>query len=881
MPTLTNQEPDTLDLDHFYQNNSGTYGIAIYEDKPETAKAIPKSFRPTACFNKDFRNSQKVTHFFPAPLSTAIITCLCKKFHTKFIAKDDKIYDFNTNINATTSAAQIKKLTQKLKDTTQTIPQSPILQQKTHTDETPTTPSPLFHTHTCPNCNQVINCKSVNNHHSPQGDSIKYGENYYHSSCITNTSSSISYISGPSDDVIRQRMEQLSRLSNNNTTEDLSSSYTPQYPQQQQLNQSTSKTPAPNQFQPKTPPPQSKPQTTASVSTPSAIDNFFQKPILTPKPQPNPLNNLFPLTAIQETSPTNSSYTNMEIDQPIISQEPPTINKPSTKNNTTKSVDSNTTKSFNNTHSPANHPKSKENNIQSTSTITPQLNPQPNPEPKPKSNPSFDWITNFPITKEMEPNKKLQTKLSHQLFGFLKTHLYDFFPGREIKPTKPNQPIYRASFKHLLRHMAGLQPQFLTDIIFEYNPDISSDATIPFTYLETTLKTVIHQFTTVLFTKLNYKEIFASPVTVPPYKAQNRLQLCLNIARLHLFLSNNYQTINYKKFAEDFDFRPKHPKIESSTDCFDEDKPYFEIKSDSRFNIHLSFNIPKTLFLHNYRTPPLTNSLDTYKEWFNKFFPIYARQFDTAPNEKETYLLLKNKIRRQFVSELRSLLPPNFEFQEPSKPLQRQHEATKATNFHMLTCNNKDCEYLNEKLLHNRDQLYKDILEKSYSFYPKKETEILQEPHLDSSIFFIDAKHEATLKTTIPTKLLEDLAKQAEEAACKLNNITSSPNRRRVYFYKYLALYHQTALENHNIPINSKQEAINRATPSIVDTHFLARIITYFDCIQNKSHTFSQIIKYYNDTAYPEAEKILKEKFNINFQPITNLESLFLDHSFQ
>ena len=871
MPTLTSQEPDTLDLDHFYQNNAGTYGVAIYEDKPEIAKAIPKSFRPTACFNKDFRNYQKVTHFLPAPLSTAIITCLCKKYHTKFIAKDDKIYDFNTNINATMSSAQTKKLMQKLKDTTQSIPQSPISQQQIHLENTPNTPSLLFHTHTCINCNQVINCKSINDHHSPQGDSIKYGENYYHSSCITNTSSSISYISGPSDDTIRQRMEQLSKSLNNDTTQ------TPSHSQPRQLTQSN------NQSQPKTPPSQLKPQTTVLPSTSSAIDNFFQQPTLTPKSQPNPLNNLFPLTLIQETSSTNSPSTNMEIDQPIISQEPLVTNKHSTNDKPTKSSNSNITKLSNNTPPSVNNSNSeeKENNNQPTSTTTSQPNSQPALEPKPKPNPSFDWLFNFPITKDMEPNTKLQTKLSHHLFGFLKTHLYDFFPGREIKPTKANQPTYKASFKHLLRHMAGSQPQFLTDIIFEYNPNISSNATIPFIYLETTLRTIILQFTTVLFTKLNYKEIFASPVTVPPYKAQNRLQLCLNIARLHLYLSNNYQTINYKKFAEDFDFRPKHPKIESSIECFDEDKPYFNIKSDSRFNIHLLFNISKTLFLHNYRTPPLTNSLDIYKEWFNKFFPIYSRQFDTPPNEKETYLLLKNKIRRQFVSELRNLLPSNFEFQEPHKPLQRQHEATKATNFHMLTCNNKDCEYLNEKFLHNRDQLYKDILEKSYSFYPKKESEILQEPQLDSSIFFIDAKHEATLKTTIPTKLLEDLAKQAEEVACKLNNITSSQNRRRVYFYKYLALYHRIALENHNIPNNSKQEAIKRATLSIIDTHFLARIITYFDCIQNQSHTFSQIIKYYKETAYSEADKILKEKFNINFQPITNLESLFLDHSFQ
>src|ERR1041384_117230 len=127
MPTLTSQEPDTLDLDHFYQNNAGTYGVTIYEDKLETAKAISKSFRPTACFNKDFCNSQKVTHFFPALLSTATITYPCKKYYTKFVAKNNKIYNFNTNINAIILVIQTKKLIQKLKDTIQTISQYPIL----------------------------------------------------------------------------------------------------------------------------------------------------------------------------------------------------------------------------------------------------------------------------------------------------------------------------------------------------------------------------------------------------------------------------------------------------------------------------------------------------------------------------------------------------------------------------------------------------------------------------------------------------------------------------------------------------------------------------------------------------------------------------------
>ncbi|CAG8585252.1 17995_t:CDS:1, partial [Dentiscutata erythropus] len=94
----------------------------------------------------------------------------------------------------------------------------------------------------------------------------------------------------------------------------------------------------------------------------------------------------------------------------------------------------------------------------------------------------------------------------------------------------------------------------------------------------------------------------------------------------------------------------------------------------------------------------------------------------------------------------------------------------------MLTCNDKDCKYLTEKFFYKRDQLYKDILDKSYTIYPKKDSEILQESTLNPSIFHINGTYEATLKISILTKLLEDLAKTAEEAVCKQNNITTSPN---------------------------------------------------------------------------------------------------------
>jgi hypothetical protein len=64
--------------------------------------------------------------------------------------------------------------------------------------------------------------------------------------------------------------------------------------------------------------------------------------------------------------------------------------------------------------------------------------------------------------------------------------------------------------------MAGARPQFLTELIFNSNPNIDSNATISFNILESTLKKLILKFTTILFTKLNYASIFASSITVPP-----------------------------------------------------------------------------------------------------------------------------------------------------------------------------------------------------------------------------------------------------------------------------------------------------------------------------------------------------------------------------
>ena len=189
--------------------------------------------------------------------------------------------------------------------------------------------------------------------------------------------------------------------------------------------------------------------------------------------------------------------------------------------------------------------------------------------------------------------------------------------------------------------MAGERPQFLVEFIQKNNPSTDKAITIPFDVLEETLKKLILTFTTVFFTKLNYPKIFKSSATIPPYTSSNRLQFCINLARLHLYLSNNYQAIDYIKFAEDIQIRPKRFRILSEVIDFDKEKQYLTISSDSKFNIYLKFNIPKTLFLQKLNIPSLKNSLDHFKQWFKQFFLLYNRQFTKPIDETKVFNALK------------------------------------------------------------------------------------------------------------------------------------------------------------------------------------------------------------------------------------------------
>ncbi|CAG8656105.1 24868_t:CDS:2, partial [Gigaspora rosea] len=191
--------PDTLDLDFFYKNVSRTYktyGVAIYEDNPLIVKPIQKNFHPTTCFDTNLRSikNAKLIHFFPAPLSTAIVSCICKKYHTKFIAENNKTYNSSqdTSISPTTSNKQIKRLIQQLNTTQQTIPPSPSSQHKSALTNPINLSSllPSLHIYICPKC-----------------DIIKEGKDYYHSSYIANTSVLFSTIAS-NQTFLQQQLEQ-------------------------------------------------------------------------------------------------------------------------------------------------------------------------------------------------------------------------------------------------------------------------------------------------------------------------------------------------------------------------------------------------------------------------------------------------------------------------------------------------------------------------------------------------------------------------------------------------------------------------------------------------------------------------------------------------
>ena len=94
-----------------------------------------------------------------------------------------------------------------------------------------------------------------------------------------------------------------------------------------------------------------------------------------------------------------------------------------------------------------------------------------------------------------------------------------------------------------------------------------------------------------MFTKLNYKYIFFSHSNILPYTIPNRINIALNLARLHLYLNYTYKTINYEKFLQDLKITPIRMQLHYNFLIDQADKPLITIKNDHKFNIYVNINI--------------------------------------------------------------------------------------------------------------------------------------------------------------------------------------------------------------------------------------------------------------------------------------------------
>ena len=157
------------------------------------------------------------------------------------------------------------------------------------------------------------------------------------------------------------------------------------------------------------------------------------------------------------------------------------------------------------------------------------------------------------------------------------------------------------------------------------------------------------QFTTTLFTKLNYPKIFTLYQSIPPYTTNNRNNIALNLARLHLYLQNNYQTINRNKFIEDIHIHPLSLKTNFFISEDSPEAPLLKIQNDNKFNINISLNIFKQQFLETFRIPSLKPYISDFDSWFESFYNQYKRQFKESDEQHQlkTYNYIKRQISYQ------------------------------------------------------------------------------------------------------------------------------------------------------------------------------------------------------------------------------------------
>src|SRR6185295_3082596 len=91
--------------------------------------------------------------------------------------------------------------------------------------------------------------------------------------------------------------------------------------------------------------------------------------------------------------------------------------------------------------------------------------------------------------------------------------------------------------------------------------------------------------------------------------------------------------------------------------------------------------------------------------------------------------------------------------------------------------------------------------------------------------------------------------------------------RENYYFYTYFNAYLKAAAINNQIDNLHLHQAIDKIASKPINTHYLARVITYFYIFKSLDKlSISYIRKAYKERFYLEAEKTLLSKFKVEFK---------------
>src|SRR6185436_3243681 len=227
----------------------------------------------------------------------------------------------------------------------------------------------------------------------------------------------------------------------------------------------------------------------------------------------------------------------------------------------------------------------------------------------------------------------------------------------------------------------------------------------------------------------------------------------------------------------------------------------------------------------------------------------------------------------------KALLPEQFSITSIDSLRERSQLCFKAALYHIHTYTIENCTTLPNNIEHNVKNLSSNFFEESFKHFPAPTNSDPSSPPkpkwlhpiLNTSIFRHDNEFSATFQKPTPVTYLRQLVAKTEIDFLELNKLNKSDDhditRESYYFYSYFKAYLKAAAINDQIDNLHLEQAIDKITSKPIDTHFLARVITYFYILKSSDKlSMSYIRKAYKECFYPEAEKTLLSKFKIQFK---------------